>query len=225
MSRVLLPVGAFLIFVACAREAPPAKPELPALPSWGKALPVDEGSRDPSFALFRDTLLAIAQRRDSAALAARLAPTIKFSFGDSQGGPPAFFAYWKKYESMDRMWRTLEDVLTHGGRFTDRESFYAPWTAGPLPDSLDAFEFLFVRDSNVIVHARPEPSDTGFGRLSFDIVRGSGDRSDSLWRGIKLPDGRVGYVEARYIRSPVEHRIGFRRSGTRWVIDFFVAGD
>lgn len=216
---------AAVIIAGCSREAPPAKPQLPALPSWGKALPVDEGSRDPSFAIFRDTLLAIVQRRDSAALSARLAPTIKYSFGDSRGGPAGLFASWRKNQSMDRMWATLEDVLTHGGRFTSRESFYAPWTAGPLPDSLDAFEFLFVRDSNVLVRARPEVSDTGFGRLSFDIVRRNGNPADTLWRGIKLPDNRVGYVEARYARSPVEYRIGFRRSGTSWVIDFFVAGD
>jgi hypothetical protein len=199
--------------------------ELPALASVGKARPIDDGPKDPSLAAFRDTLLAIAARRDSAALHARIASTVKYSFGDSEGGPRGLFAYWHTHESMDKLWVTLADVLQHGGRLPEAESFYAPWTFQALPDSLDAFEYLIVRDSGVVVRARPDVSDPGFGTLTYDIVKAGGERADSAWRGIRLPDNRVGYVEARSIRSPVEWRIGMRRSGREWKIDFFVAGD
>jgi hypothetical protein len=197
---------------------------LPALPSYGKARPVDE-ARDPSLVAARDSILAIASRRDSAAFRKWVAPTIKFSFGDSRGGADGLFAHWHKYESMDRLWAVVNDVLTHGGKMRGADSFVAPWTFLALPDSLDAFEYLVVRDSGAIMHAGPNAADAGVGTLSYDIVRMGTTYGDSLWRGISLPDGRTGFVETKHIRSPVEYRIGLRRFGARWMIDFFVAGD
>lgn len=211
--------------LACKGEVkPPDTAPLPALAGWGEARPVDEATRDASLAAVRDTLLDIARRRDSAALAAHLAPTIKFSFGDSQGGPAGFFAHWKQYQSMDKLWATLIDVLEHGGRMADPNSFLAPWTFQALPDSLDAFEYLVVRDSNVVMYATAS-SDSALGTLSFDIVHANGSPTDSLWRAIRLKDGRSGFVESKSIRSPVDYRIGLRKMGGRWMIDFFVAGD
>jgi hypothetical protein len=199
-------------------------PSLPALEGFGKARPVDDASKDPSLAATRDSLLDIARRRDSAALRRFIAPTAKVSFGDSKPGTDGHFAYWRQYQSMDRLWTTLADVLQHGGRLQGG-TFFAPWTFQALPDSLDAFQFLVVRDSNVIVRAKPDAADAGFGTLSYDIVHAGGDRADSLWRSIGLRDGRTGYVEAAHIRSPVDYRIGLRKIGGRWMIDFFVAGD
>ena len=198
---------------------------LPALTGLGKARPVDEGPRDPSLVAFRDTLLAIAERRDSAALHALISPTVKYSFGESQGGPAGLFAHWKKYQSMDRLWATITDVVSHGGRFVDPRWFNAPWTFNALPDSLDAFEHLIVRDSGVVVRVKPDIADPGLGTLSYDIVRAGVYRPDSVWREIRLPDRRTAYVEARHIRSSVDWRMGMRKVGNRWVIDFFVAGD
>jgi hypothetical protein len=222
MKRAAIPL--LVLLVACEPEAKrPEAPPLRELSGYGKARPVDEASGDPSLAAFRDTLLDIARRRDSAALSARLAPTIRFSFGDSRGGTAAFFAHWKKYESMDKLWATLTDVLEHGGRMQGGASFMAPWTFTALPDSLDAFEYLVVRDSGVVVRAKPDSAE--LGSLSYDIVRVGTDRGDSLWRAIRLPDGTSGYVETKHIRSPVDYRIGLRKAGGRWLIDFFVAGD
>jgi hypothetical protein len=197
---------------------------LPSLQGFGKARPVDEATRNASLAAVRDTLLAIARRRDSSALAAHLSPTIKFSFGDSEGGPAGFFAHWNKYQSMDSLWVKLVDVLEHGGRMQGADSFTAPWTFTALPDSLDAFEYAVVRDSNVVVRANREANGEALGTLSYDIVRVLAPASAGM-REITLPDGRKGFVAANAIRGPVEYRIGLRRSGTRWLIEFFVAGD
>jgi hypothetical protein len=100
----------------------------------------------------------------------------------------------------------------------------APWTFNALPDSLDAFEYLIVRDSNVVVHGSPG-GDSVLGALSFDIVRAKGPPTDSLWRAVELKDGRTGYVATRNVRSSVDYRIGLRKIGRRWMIAFFVRGD
>ena len=225
--RIVLLIGV----VACEPEArrpdtPPVPPAatLPALSGITAVRPVDEGTRDPSLVAFRDTLLAIAQRRDSAALHTHLAKEIKFSFGDSRGGPTGFFTHWHRSKSMDQLWATMEDVLTHGGRFSDPTWFVAPWTFNALPDSLDAFEHLIVRDSNVVVYATPA-TDSALGTVSFAVVRTGPYKPDAARREIRLPDGRAGYVEAKDIRSSIDYRIGMRKYGARWLIDFFVAGD
>ena len=217
MARLLLGL-AFPFVAGCAGEK---AQQLPALPSYGKVTPVDEARRDPSLAAFRDSLLAIVGRRDSAALAARIAPTIRFSFGESAGGAAGFMRQWSA--SMDRLWPTLDDVLRHGGRIQDTVSFVAPWTFNALPDSLDAFDYLIIRDSGVVVYAAPDSAS--IGTLSLDIVRRGGGLSDSLWRSIRLPDDRMGFVEVKHVRSPVDYRIGFRKISGRWLIDFFVSGD
>src|SRR5262245_58066940 len=113
---------AVLLLASCSAE-----PALPALSGYGKTRPVDE-ARDPSLVAARDSILATATRRDSAALVHWIEPTIKYSFGDSPGGASGLFGYWYKYESIDRLWRTLADVLSHGGRMQGADAFVAPWT-------------------------------------------------------------------------------------------------
>jgi hypothetical protein len=186
--------------------------------------PVDEMPRDSALAALRDTLRSIVARRDTAALARHFSPDIKFSLGDSDGRA-GFFEYWIKYESLDRMWSELADILEHGGRFSSPDDFSAPWTFTALPDSLDAFEHLIIRDSAVIVRARADTAAAPIATLSWTVVRAGGNLADTVWRSIRLPNDSVGYVEARHVRSSVEYRIGFTRKGGRWVIDYFIAGD
>jgi hypothetical protein len=232
-----LRLALFCVASACAGDEsarvdsaglPGATPiaELPALAGFAKVTPVDEAANAPSLLAFRDTLLAIVDRRDSTALHARIHPTIRFSFGDSEGGPAAFFAHWKRYESMDALWAVLRDVLEHGGRLADGQSFRAPWTFEALPQNLDAFEYLVVRDSGVVAWTSPDSSTKPAGTLSHTVVGAvNPSTGDSTWRPVKLPDGRTVYIASRHVRSPVDYRIGLTRHDGRWMIDFFVAGD
>jgi hypothetical protein len=122
------------------------------------------------------------------------------------------------------LWTVLDDVLRHGGRFTSPGLFTAPWTFHALPDSLDAFEYLVVRDSNVVVRQRPDATSPALDILSFDIVR-AGPYKPGPWRAVALADSGSGYVEASRIRSPVDYRAAFERRAGRWRLVFLVAGD
>jgi hypothetical protein len=194
------------------------------IPTFGKAYPVDEALRDPGFAAFRDSLLRIVGRRDTTALFAVLAPEIKSSFGGDEGISD-FRTHWRISESNTELWSVLQDVLQHGGRFTGPDAFYAPYTFGALPDSLDAFEHLVVRDSGVVVRERPDSASAALATLSFDIVRAGPYSAESSWRAIALGEGRVGYVEGGRIRSPIDYRAGFERRRGRWWLVLLVAGD
>ena len=73
LHRERLFVRILLVFVlltlSCRRQAEPPAPERPPAPessgvSGPKLLPVDDGTRDPSFAKFREQLLDVVRRRD-----------------------------------------------------------------------------------------------------------------------------------------------------------------
>ncbi len=230
----LLFVGSLLALLSCApaetdpsAETPdaPAPPSAPAhLPSIGKVRPLDEAARDPQFAAFRDSLLRIVARRDTTALLAIVAPEIKSSFGGNDG-LAGFREQWRLGQPDSKLWSVLDDVLRHGGRFSGAESFWAPWTFLALPDSLDAFEHLIIRDSAVVVRETAGPASAVLGLLSYDIVRAGEYDPEAAWRAIALADGRRGYVAVAQIRSPVDYRAGFTRRDGRWWLVILVAGD
>lgn len=194
------------------------------LPSVGKVRPLDEAARDPHFAAFRDSLLGIVARRDTTALLAIVAPEIKSSFGGGDG-LAGFREHWRLDQPDSMLWAVLDDVLRHGGRFAGEESFWAPWTFLALPDTLDAFEHLIIRDSAVVVRESADPASAALGVLSYDIVRAGEYDPEAAWRAIVLADGRRGFVSAAQVRSPVDYRAGFERRAGRWWLVILVAGD
>lgn len=239
VGRMLLRAPIIALVLACAAEPEPPKspespgksvtPQAPALDAtpvktFGKAYPIDEAPRDAAFAAFRDSLLQIVMRRDTSALFAIVAPEIKSSFGGDEGREK-FRSFWRVSEADTELWTVLGDVLRHGGRFSGPDMFYAPYTFHALPDSLDAFEHLVVRDSDVVVRERPDSTGAALAMLSFDIVRAGPFAPEQAWRAIELVDGRVGYVRGDQIRSPVDYRAGFERRAGRWWLVFLVAGD
>jgi len=205
-------------------SAPQTAPAAVSVVTFGKAYPVDEGPRQPEFAAFRDSLLRIVGRRDTTALFAVLAPEIKSTFGGDEGIPD-FREHWRLSEPDSELWTVLEDVLRHGGGFASPDAFYAPYTFQALPDSLDAFEHLVIRDSGVVVYERPDATSAPLATLSFDIVRAGPYTGETSWRAISIGDGRTGYVEGSHIRSPIDYRAGFERRQGRWWLVVLVAGD
>jgi hypothetical protein len=192
--------------------------------TFGTVAPFDDAARDTSFLTFRDALLRTLAQRDTASLYAIVAPDIRVSFGPDNG-IGAFREEWRPGEDDSEIWSVLDDLLRHGGRFTTPDLFIAPWTFFGLSDSLDAFEYLVVRDSGVIVRAAPDASAAVLARLSFEIVRAASTPAPEGWTAIMTGDGRLGYVDADRVRSPVGYRAGFERRDGRWLLVFLAAGD
>lgn len=209
-----------------ARTAPTAEsaPAGSGVLSYGKVFPKDEGPNDAGFLAFRDTLLAIIARRDTAALLAVVDSNVKSSFGGDEG-IVNFRGFWELDSPTSRLWATLEDVLRHGGSFEGGD-FVAPYTFHALPDSLDAFSTLIVRDSAVRVHARRDAESATLALLSYDLVPAADDLApDTLWVAVALRDGGAGYIRAEQVRSPIDHRAFFTRRDGRWWLVMLLAGD
>jgi hypothetical protein len=217
------PVASALPPPSAARTGPsPAAATV--VPTYGRVTPVDDALNDVGFRAFRDTVLRIVAARDTSALLAIVAPDIKNSFGGNDGAVD-FRTAWRLGESDSELWGILDDVLRHGGRFTGPDAFVAPYTFMALPDSLDAFEYLMVRDEDVPVYTSPNEQSEIVARLSFDVVRAGPYLAEPAWTAIAIGGDRFGYVQSHRIRSAVDYRLQFARRNGRWMLVFLVAGD
>jgi hypothetical protein len=191
---------------------------------YGSVTPFDEGARDSTFLVFREDLLRIVSQRDTTRLMSIVAPDVRVSFGPDNG-VAAFRDQWHPGDADSRIWAVLDDVLRHGGRFISPDFFVAPYTFFALPDSLDAFEYLVVRDTAVIVRDAADATARPLGRVSFAIVKSTTQPAPDGWTAVEIGDGRTGFIASNQVRSPVDYRVGFERQDGRWVLVFLAAGD
>lgn len=230
VKRVLI---ASLLVAACNRDAVEEKATPPAVTqtvvtqtvvtqtappaiAGPKLLPVDEAPRDPDLVAYRDQLLDAVRRRDVEALVFASDPNIRTSFGDG-GGSNALREMFARPE----MWSELEQVLTHGGTFREG-SFWAPYVYSAWPDSVDAFEWLAVIAKDAAL--RDAPNSRAIATLSHDLVQRVAE-PEGGWQQVKTADGRTGFVEMKFVRSPVGYRAGFNKTDNRWRMTAIVAGD
>lgn len=207
---------------------------LPCLAAERKLLPVDEAAKDPSFFAFRQKLMEAARNHDIDFILSTLDPNIVNSFGGSEG-IEGFKATWEVDKPQTKLWDTLTLVLTLGGSLNVSEqetSFWAPYVFSHWPNDVDSFEYGAILGTSVRVRSRPSLDATVIATLSYDIVKfadqswlPAGEAGPNGWVKIITPSGREGFVSSRYVRSPIDYRIGFIKKNETWVIKTFVAGD
>jgi hypothetical protein len=200
--------------------------QVPVAPAYRVLMPVDEAGQQPAFFTFRAHLQAAVARRDVSALMSVVDPDIRTSFGDDNGRQ-AFEKQWKLANADSEVWDELGTILALGGSFRDETTFMAPYTYGNWPDDLDSFEHVAIVGDRVRVRAAPNEQGSTVGLLSFAIVRVArrGQNQPDRWTSVDLGRGRTGYVASQYVRSPVDYRAIFNRTGETWRMTALVAGD
>jgi hypothetical protein len=202
--------------------APPAAPAV----NGPKLKPVDEATSDPSLVEFRDELLAAVRKRDTDAVVALADPKIRTSFGGGGGA-----ADFRRALKQPGVWEDFEQLLTQGGSFVGEgpgRSFWAPYVYSAWPDAHDAFESLAITGENVPLYESADKNARVIATLSHDIVKRAGDlgRDVGQWQDVKTADGHTGWVEAKFVHSPVGYRAGFlKNKDGKWQINALVAGD
>jgi hypothetical protein len=184
---------------------------------------IDEASRRPDFVTFRQQLRSAIARRDVSAVLRVVDPQIKLGFGGDDGVD----ALKRKLENSESdVWKELEEVLELGGTFQESDTFVAPYVFSRWPESFDSFEHVAVIGSSVRIRARPALSAPVVATVSYAILKlGPDGYSDEPWIGVRLPDGRLGFVDANFARSPIDYRAAFKFEDGRWRMVFFAAGD
>lgn len=205
---------------ATATEAPKPSPPPASATSTAtegpKLMPADEAKKDPSLVAYREKLLDAVRRHDVDAVIASADPNIRTSFGEGGGSG----VLRRMLESPER-WRDLEQILTLGGSFRQR-TFWAPYVYSAWPESQDAFTSVAVIAENVPL--RSSATGPNVAMLSYDIVQRVGDPKDG-WQEVKLSDGRTGFVESKFLRSPIGYRAAFDKEDGHWRMTALVAGD
>ncbi|GIZ50184.1 SH3 domain-containing protein [Noviherbaspirillum aridicola] len=187
--------------------------------------PVDQAATRADFYAFRAQLQAAIARRDAGALLAGVDRNIRNSFGDNNG-VDAFRQIWEPEDRRSRVWEVLGEVLALGGSFDREGSFVAPYVFSRWPRDADAFTHAAILGASVPVRAAASPSSPVAASLSFSIVEQIESRgADESWVQIRLPRGKTGFVDRRFIRSPVDYRAIFSKRDGKWKMTAFLAGD
>ncbi len=187
--------------------------------------PVDEASKRPAFAAFRDSLRAALARHDTGAVLAVTDPNIKLGFGGDDGRA----VLEKQLRAADsKSWRDLAETLALGGTFSANGQFVAPYVYSRWPEAIDAFQHVAITGSGVRVRARPSPRGAVVERLSYAIVAlptGGPGKAPPGWTAIRRANGARAYVASQFVRSPVGYRAFFAPDGASWKLALFVSGD
>jgi hypothetical protein len=149
-------------------------------------------------------------------------PGIRTSFGDD-AGLETFRA--KLRDPHGETWGNLAAALALGGTFQSSDSFVAPYVFGAWPDRLDSFECAAVIGDRVRVRATAQPDSAVVGLVSYDIVQVLTAPQESAATHVRLANGVTGFIASAFVRSPIAHRAIFQKTGGRWRLRAFVAGD
>ncbi|MDB5679240.1 MAG: hypothetical protein JWM94_2242 [Sphingomonas bacterium] len=184
--------------------------------------PRDDCIADASFVAFRATLFDIARRKDAKALLAVVAPDVEFDFGEA-ATRAGFAKEWKLDKpATSGVWRALDRALSRGCSLVDGEAS-APYWYKHGPDG-DLAEIALINGERVNLRTAPSPTAKIVRTADWESVT-VGDEGSEGWTKVKLDDGTEGYVASDYVWTGYSLRALFRKSGGKWLMTAFIAGD
>jgi len=183
--------------------------------------PVDQCKGDASFAKFLAGLKRTVAKKDKAAFLALLAPDVLVDFGGGTG-PKAFEEEWKfDPREYGNIWDQL-GIMLKMGCAKDGGSRIIP----SLPMQVDqdiAFEWVVILPGaklyKMVGELSPTPQTT-----PWTVATVTSRVSDTM-TGVRLPDGRDGYIPDDLVYEPIGYRMIVEKHGGKWMITAFVAGD
>ncbi len=204
-------------------SAPNPQPARQAPYKARKLYPVDESSRDASFATFRKRLLAAIEKRDRRFILSSLSRDIQNTFGGNSG-VDGFKEHWNFNARDSEFWAELRTAILLGCTRESKREFWAPYVFSRFPRGLDGYGYTYINGRNVNVRSRPDRSAPALAKLTYAIVALPSDRDESTedWHNIVTPSGMKGFVFHKY---PIDYRACFKKIRGRWRMTFFVAGD
>jgi hypothetical protein len=207
-----------LALLAALLAASPARALPPRLP------PIDQCSSDASFVKFRKALEQAAARHDRVAFLAMLSPDVVVNFGGASGRD-AFASEWSFDPSeYGNVWDLLETMLKMGCARSGG-SRVIPSLLIQLEPFAD--EDLFDRRL-LLPGARlfKEPGQQGSASetVPWSVARAINTGGD-LWTGVRLVDGRDGWISDDELYEPLGYRMTIDKRKGKWIITAFVAGD
>ncbi|HVS31530.1 MAG TPA: SH3 domain-containing protein [Thermoanaerobaculia bacterium] len=85
-----------------------------------------------------------------------------------------------------------------------------------------------MQPDDVPLREAADPNSNVMATLRWDIVTRADTQSTTSgapFMKVRTADGREGWVETKYLRSPIDYRAGLVKTGEGWKIEALVAGD
>jgi hypothetical protein len=192
---------------------------LPAAAGAATLPPDDECEANTDFVRFRAALFDAVARKDSEALLALTDDNIRLGFGGNDG-KAVFRASLKKAEPWEQLAK-----LVRLGCATDGDRYAIPHLYVRVGDR-DAFDTFLAAGTGIALRAAPRVGGRLIARLDWEmltLVPAAGN--SGAWLRLRTDDGKTGYVRRDLLRSPVDYRAIFEKTGGKWRLTAFLAGD
>ncbi|MGE5590252.1 MAG: hypothetical protein ACM3ZA_06495 [Bacillota bacterium] len=222
---------------ANAGQTEPKEPSTPAASAGPRISIEDESVRNPELAAFMKSVRQAAAARDKDGLLALVSDNVRYTFGEANG-KASFIKHFKldTDPAGSPLWADLDEILSLGGASLDDRLYFAPNFFVRFPEGYDQFEYTAVIADNVAVRESPDPQGNVLTNLGFTVVKVDSpqpvgpqvtvDGKSYGWVSVVLDDGRKGYILDKFVRHPLETRLGVGKTDDgKWQIQAFVAGD
>ena len=198
-------------------------------------LPVDEAERDLSFVEFRQQLQTIVKNRDPEGFVKFVSQQVSGS--DGKRGMGNFVKFWKPEAIDSELWPTMESILNLGGGFVRSErgvTFCAPYVFTNFPGDLDIYGHGAIIADKVPLKSAPIHTAQNVAILSYDLLkvedwRSVAEKSSNQiisWIKVSTMDGRKGYVDKKFVRSPTDYSACFLFTAkTGWKMTSLISGE
>ena len=214
MKRAVLALAALLLTEPAEAKSVPTR-----LP------PVNQCKGDRGFAQFRASLSRAIAKKDRDAFVKLLAPDVLVNFGGGTG-PKAFLEQWSFEEPDDPegIWALLR-IMQKLGCARDGAVRIIPsldMQMGPYAEDLTDEVALILPGAKLYKEAGVESSKPQTTPWTIAAVT---SRAGDWFTGVRLPDGREGFISDSELYEPQGHRMTIEKRKGGWMITAFVAGD
>src|SRR5688572_24363108 len=194
MTRLILRAALCGLALTCFTAEPAAQR------NGVRLAPVDEGSKDPSFATYRSDLLRAVKARNLERVLSMVSPSIKTHEASATGGLTILRRDWKLPQNSTEFFSALQQVLENGGRFQAGDAFIAPYWHLDFPgefSDLGIFRYIFVPVRDAPILGSPNKSAPRIGTASHQMFKYiPGERE---YFQVTLFDGRAGFIDKRFV--------------------------
>ena len=204
------------LFLLLLLTAPAPAATLPA-----KLPPIDQCTSESSFTKFRSDLRRVVTKKDRAAFVALLAPDVLVNFGGGTGRK-AFEQEWTfDPAEYGNLWDQLGTMLTMGCA-KDGGSRIIPSLPMQVEQDFDQEWVVILPGAKLYKEAGVRSANPRTVPWTVAVVS---SRASDTMTGVKLPDGREGFIADDRVYEPVGYRMIVEQRGGKWRITAFVAGD